>query len=423
MIELLPKTYAAFSCPECGSQEITVNELLFPGLHVVGKCACSACKFEFLHSMPVGHSIYYPIIYGLNNQKLYGKQIYSWYHEAFARAYQTPNTTGIALRKTIQKTAKKVILLNCIDYLYGHVLLKLLNADAYLRDFPEYGLIILIPSAFKWMVPEGAAEIWTVDLPLSRARDWYPSLDAAIKDELKRFEQVQLSLAFSHPDTSKIDISLFTKTKRFDLTRYNETAPAFTFIAREDRLWFDSPLGLNLFTLVNHFPALHFLKSIFIARQNKKIIRLFEKIKQALPGASFSIIGLGKKQPTPDFISDLRETKLNDEIELKWCAVYAGSHVVFGIHGSNMLIPSALAAGFIEILPESRLPNFLQDTTIPYKGAFYQFLCRFIPEFTGVENIAAMAVSMINDFAQFDRRYSEEFNKHSFYTDVRKWLE
>jgi hypothetical protein len=418
MVELFPKTYNKFVCPECKKVDIKINEIIFPGLHIIADCICLNCKFEFLQDMPTAHSLYYPVILGKNNKHLYGKELSRWFHKAFLHSYLNQSQKDIRFVKKQMKVAHEVIILNCIDYLYGHVLLKLFNAQYYIDNFPDIGLIILIPQNFAWLVPEGTAEVWTVDLNLSQARDWYNSLNNTIHKEFKRFDKVYLSLAFPHPDFAKIDITKFTGIKRFNISEFDKSKPIITFIYREDRLWLSSSFGNFLFLIIKDYKFFALFKLLLISRQNRRINKLFKVLNKMIPGATFYLAGLGKKRKCASFINDLREEKITNETELTWCKLYSHSHLVIGVHGSNMLLPTALSAGFIEILPASRYVNIMQDISAIYEGPLYLFLCRFAPGNPSVKTVSNLATSIVKHYRGFYLMNSKEFKQHKLYEDV-----
>ena len=75
----------------------------------------------------------------------------------------------------------------------------------------EWGIII--PKIFEWLLPKGISEAWIIDIDLKETQNWFIQFEEFIKKEFKRFDKIYLSLAFSHPDPSEIDIERFTKIK------------------------------------------------------------------------------------------------------------------------------------------------------------------------------------------------------------------
>jgi len=377
-----------------------VLDILFTGLHIPADCVCNSCGLEFLSDLPIGHALFFPAVIGKNNQKIYGEN-FNWFHKPFFQSFLNKNHKEIVIEKIVYKEFKEVIILNCIDYLYGHVLLKLFNAQLYLHDYPELGLIIIIPKSFKWLIPEGVAEVWFADIKLSEGREWFENINIFIKNELQRFEKVCLSLAYSHPDFSKVDISKFTRVKKFNLEKFNDTPLRITFISREDRFWICSKTELYFFYALRKLKLIPFTKFYFVFRQNRRISSLYKRIKRKIPGVKYCVVGIGSVGKFSPQIEDKREKTISDKIEIEWCELYSKSQIVVGIHGSNMLLPSALAAGVIEILPESRLGNITEDIAASHSGILLLYLIRFVHEFSTPKNIAANVFAMIDSFEYF----------------------
>jgi hypothetical protein len=109
-------------------------------------------------------------------------------------------------------------------------------------------------------------------------------------------------------------------------------------------------------------------------------------------------MGLGEKGGLSSFVNDLRTQNPNAAVEREWCEKYANSHVVIGVHGSNMLIPTALAAGFIEILPRHKIPHVTEDLVLQHPSRYAVFLGRHVDHFASADLVARHAISMIRDF-------------------------
>ncbi len=289
--------------------------------------------------------------------------------------------------------------MNCLDSCYGHVFLKLLNAQKYIKNFPAKGLVVLIPASFEWLLPKGVAEAWLVEAKLNDFNKRISNLDAFVKEEMKRFDSVLLSEAPIHPDISKIDLVDFLKTEKFDLNQFDKIPPQITFILREDRFWTNTRLDAFLMLLSISKGWMGWMKSYFIFRQNRLIKKLVKEIsKKSGKKIQFAVAGLGKSGSLGASIKDFRKETIDEKGEKEWCTLYTASHLVIGIHGSNMLIPTALSAGFIELLPQYKIANMTEDIAMDHKGRYMQFLGRHLDEFSSVKLVAKHAVSMINDF-------------------------
>ena len=115
---------------------------------------------------------------------------------------------------------------------------------------------------------------------------------------------------------------------------------------------------------------------------------------------------LETKTKFPTWIEDCRVKNFDAETEQKTCQIYADSRLVIGVHGSNMLLPSAHAGMTIDILPEDRLGNFAQD--ILYQETdprFASFRYRYLSFQTDPAELAKIGLSMLLDYRLFSQTY------------------
>lgn len=399
MIQIIPKIRCNLDCPACGTA-LVGKDLVFQGIHVCFKSECINCKRNFVADLPIGHSKFAQYIVDVKNWKIYGgnKGSDSWYGKPFMDSLKRPTEDKINLAVKVHKKYKKVVLLNCIDYLYGHSLLKLLNSQKILENKKNLGVILLIPKTLAWMVPEGIAEVWEVDVPPGKARLYYKDLDKKIARELTRFDTVYISHARSHP--SKFNIERFTGVTPHD---FRGSRFRFTFIWREDRPWVTSDYVAYLARRLK-------LGFLVLLLQKYKVIFCLWLVKRRLPNAQPTIAGLGKSYRFPKWITDIRFAKPNFSQENKLCSVYSESRVVFGVHGSNMLLPSAHAGATIDLLPSSRLGNYAQDILYQTKEKDYRlisYLYRYLPIGVSVRTIAKQIYSLIEGYPKAIRYFNK----------------
>ncbi|HEX7017311.1 MAG TPA: hypothetical protein VF209_00155 [Patescibacteria group bacterium] len=344
--------------------------------------------------LPTGQANYTAYSYDLTQPKVFGPQsrAQEWFAKPFLKSLLTPYLERVSFKvKKKRATKKKIIILNCHDYLYGHTLLKLLNAYRHLHHDSSYDLVVIVPPFLEWLVPAGVAEIWVVDLPLSKTLHYYPFLEQKIKTELRRFKEVELSPAYSHPVDFKIEE--YTRVKPYMAT---PSAPRITFIWREDRPWFFSfPISYIARKLKLLYPLVWW--------QNVKIRRLFSLLKKQLPEYTFTVAGLGTSTAFPKWIDDQRVESFTPSREKKLCQVYANSQLVIGVHGSSMLLPTAHSHMFIDLLPSDRVGNFAQDVLFQLKPEdsdprLQAFKYRFLPISLSVAEVAQLSLSMVRDY-------------------------
>lgn len=330
-----------------------------------------------------------------------------WLSDAFLKAKLNYKTQTVPIRKIVNKGCSEVVILNTLDSLYGHVLLKLYNAFHHLDQQQNIGLILIIPKMFEWLVPQGCAEVWVVDLKLSEMVYSYEAIDNFFTNESNRFAIIYLSRAYSHPDFSRLSVERLTGVKPFDLKNFTLQKTTVTFILREDRWWFSSPKYYWYYRISRKLKILKWASTYLSRQQNRLVKKTIRSINEVLPGVDFHIVGLGRTGRFVGYASDERKWKTNEKVEQAWCETYAKSHVVIGIHGSNMLLPTALAAGCVEILPEDRYGNMVQDISVRYNDRLQLFFYRFADQFASPSSVAKKVTAIIKDYEGYYKNMCE----------------
>ena len=382
MIEIKPNIQHKSNCPYC-DQPLTPLSVFWPGMQICVNSKCVDCDCEFIEGLRVAHSLHNPYQIDLAKKVIWSHKYYKeWFVKPLLEALQNPETEKLEIHKEVFRECKRIIVLNCLDYLYGHCLLKLLNAQRHLDSHSDCGLVVIVPKFLRWMVPDGVAEVWTVNISLKKGSCYYPSFENFISEEFHRYDEIYVSKTHSHP--SKFDITRFTRVPKHN---FEEKEFKICFVWREDRLWCNS----FLFRVLRKLKML----DLGIAIQNWQVRSLFEKMRNRLPEAKFSVVGLGKKTEFPEWIEDYRVDKFDAKTEIEMCKVYATSRLVIGLHGSNMLLPSAHAGMTLDLI-EERWGNFAQDIlyqeTDPRVASFRY---RFLPVQMQISVLANIAAWMI----------------------------
>lgn len=395
MIEIKPTLQHQSICPYSGML-LKPKKILWQGLHVCVISDSPDRETEILENLKVGHYVNYSYQADLKSGKIFGDFPPEWWGiklvESLLEAIKNPEKEELKISKEVFKHCQKVIILNCIDYLYGHALLKLLNAQRHLENNPDCGLVVIVPNFLRWMVPEGVAEIWTVNISLKNSQKYYPSLDKFISEECERFEKIYISEAYSHP--SKFNISKFTRVSKHS---FDTEELKITFVWREDRIWCND----FIFNILEKTRQINLLG---LWLQNWKVQKLFAAIKLKLPTAKFAIAGMGTKTRFPEWIEDARVEQYNEETERKTCQIYSQSRIVIGVHGSNMLLPSGHAGMTIDLMPRKRWGNFAQD--ILYQESdprIAAFRYRYVPLETSIPEIAWIASRMVLRYSNYKK--------------------
>ncbi len=410
MISVKPVAAFDFHCPKCTLSVVTEDTLFFQGMHVLAECTCSNCDFIFYHTLPIGHDLLFPIRLSINGtESFYPSGAKEWLALPLLRAIRQQVQKNFQIKIQVNKSCDQVVIVNCLDTCFGHIFTKVWNCYTLLESKPDWGVIAILPERCAWLLPPQVAEVWAVAIPLKDCNQTIGGLDEFVKDQLDRFDTVSLSHTYTHLDhTRYLAMEKILKVSRFDLGEFYSAPPQITFVLREDRFWLNSRLLDLLYKASRKFGMEQWSKHVLSWRQRQLVNRTAKTILKSLPNARLACTGLGKSGRLSNPISDHRSSSIVPETEILWNGVYAKSHIVIGVHGSHMLIPSALAAGFINIVPRFKIPHLVEDTVLPYSNRLLQFMGRFLDECSSPGLAASHAVGVVRDFAYVYRDLKQE---------------
>lgn len=398
MIKIKPNIEHKSNSPISG-QALNPKKILWHGMQICVEFEPNSTE-QILDILRVGHRSDTQIQVDLAKGEVFAgdSSAADWLGKPLLKSLKNPRLEKLEIVKEVFKSCNRVIILNCIDYLYGHSLLKLLNAQRHLECNPELGLVVIVPKFLRWMVPDGVAEIWTVPISLKHGQEYYPSFAEFVERETQRFDEIYVSEAFSHP-------SLFDITKFTGIAKHNFEGEEInvTFIWRQDRLLVNRLLFRGLRKLNR--------PDLALPLQNSKIQQVFEKIKRQVPQAKFAVAGLGTKTQFPEWIKDYRVDNFNEKIEKEMCQLYADSRLVIGLHGSNMLLPSGHAGMTIDLIDE-RWGNFAQDILYQESDSrMASFRYRYLPYQTNNDTLAYIASVMLKTSSRFKSQMTADLNQ------------
>ncbi|HLM55462.1 MAG TPA: hypothetical protein VK422_04995 [Pyrinomonadaceae bacterium] len=407
MIPLHPQTQAEHECPYCRVR-LHVSGWLMPGMRALADLRCEGCGREFYGDLRAGQALYTPMLLEKATGEVHDPHGVEWFagwlRDSYARRTDAPVPFDVHEHRPVERP---VVLLDCLDTLYGHSLLKLLNAQHYLDRRPDLDLVVVVPSLLAWMVPEGVAQVWEVGLPLGRGTEWNEWLAREVRRRVEQFGSVSLSRALSHPRPYDYDIERFTRVKPFPLEEWDARldSPTVTFIWRDDRPW-RTPPAETPSTRREKLRHLISTPSPHPTEQHRAVSALAEALRTDWPALDFAVAGLsssGEGEGLPEWVKDLRRAGADEADERRWCERYAASHVVVGVHGSNMLLPSGHAGGVVELIGPERWGNFTQDILFRDEGdcreTFFRY--RFVPDTTppaALARLVGMLLGRRKDF-------------------------
>lgn len=374
------------------------EELLFLGMRTLAFGRRKEEQKRYYHTLPIEHTAIFPVSFREDGKEfVYKNASRIWLAQPlYNTMFQNDEVKAdFSVDKIGEK--KKVIILNCLDSCYGHCLDKLFNAQRHLEEHKDYGLILIIHPSMKSLVPEGVSEIWEVDISFVDINNRIQGFDAFIKTEMKRFSEVHLSKAKMYLDYSKIDISTFARCKPFSEEESTQKVIQLTLILREDRFWLKNIWIQYLYLASIKFGLKRYLNWVFVVVQNRNFRKVAKRLKQQTDKIVIKAVGLGKSGKLGGYVEDLRESK-EDYLKNESCRdqIYAQSHIIIGVHGSHLLIPTALASSFISILPDYKIDGYSEDFIPRYKNIQKQVLLgRFLQANTKTRIVVHHVINMI----------------------------
>lgn len=340
MIKILPEIEFSAKCPK-DKADLDVTGVVIPGMRCLADTICPSCGSRYYVDLPVSHALWYPVTLDKETAEIYEPFNVHWFSNPLREGFLNPVNSEIVPVVHKFYESDRLIIVNCLDFLYGHSLMNLLNVQRYLDNYPEQGCCVLVPTQLVHLVPDGVAEIWEFPIAIKDGWKWYPSLQSWISQQLAKRQECFLSPAYPHPSTHAYDIRRFVRDLPDISPETEKYQPLVLFNYREDRLW-----GRSL------------------QAQQRHLQKLYNKLSAIFPQMAFVLIGFGDSNqilPSGAEMIDLRTDKFDVERDRLWMAYMSAADCTVGVHGSNMLLPSALAKATVELLPKSRLENTVQS--------------------------------------------------------------
>lgn len=353
-------------CPRCAGSLRVVR------LHVAGwrnllQGSCPDCGRSYLQDLPSGHGLVYPATLDLDTGELHDPSGADWFSAPLRAYWERPDDAPAALEvERLRSVQGPALLLNCLDPVYGHALLKLMNAQGALKG--EAACVALVPAALTPLVPPGVAEVWSVGGPVRRLGSYGLELEARLREELDRLGACALHPAAPHPHPSLYDLDELVSA--VEPVRAGE--PTVLLSLRDDRRWGRTRL-----------------------EQRARVGALARGLRAAFPGVALVAVGTGDG-PLPAAVRDERRAAPSRDDERRWIGLMKGADLAVGVHGSNLLLPSGLAAATIELTPRHRSEAIGQATLLrEHDPLAALWTHRFVPGDDHLSDVSGAAVARI----------------------------
>lgn len=407
LLEIYPAFFWEGKCPKCGNMCCNDKEVLYLGLHYLGQYECKSCGEQFFKTLPQGHGSVFPITFSKDLRYVeHSPRAKGWLAEPLLKSmsvHQSQEEAG--WERIILHRKEKVIVVNCLDTCYGHIFYKVVSILYYQKHYPDYGIIAILPKSVAWLCPNGVSEQWLIDLPVRLLDRKLSNFDAFVRESLSGICHVYIATQYMNPDFKELDFEKILHIPKFDLDTYTTVPYTVSLVLREDRFWFANKLDRFLWKVCLKLRVGHRLKGYFVFKQNLRFNKLARLLALKFPNIRIYATGIGKSGTLGGHIQDLREPLVGKDPMEKWSAVYAQSHVIVGTHGSNLLVPTALAAGFVEICTEDKICHISEEIAMVRHPKYMHFLGRFVDETCSVRLLYKHLYHMLADFESIKIKY------------------
>lgn len=360
LIELKPRLSLQTRCPYCNCMDL-LEYWIWQGVHFIGIFKCFCCERKFYLTLPTGHAKEFPVAMDENFQAIsYPEAPKDWLAVPLINSLQKPKPGFYNFDHQVRRKKEQIIIINCLDTCYGHVLYKLFYSQQYLAQ-KEYGLLYLVPENVVWMVPERADELLVVKGRLGELNTFDPELDGFLHRLLKNYDKVFLSESLSEADEKVFEKGFFFPMEIIK-NKKEIKSKSIVFIIREDRPWIQNRFDYLIFMIYQKWKHLKFLKEYLIKRQIELLEKLSSKLKAHYPQVKLVVSGfVEKKDNYSGFDSCISNLVADIEQEKVWLQKYNDSDIIIGVHGSHMIIPSIFAPSIINIIPPFKNPHTGED--------------------------------------------------------------
>ncbi|MEQ8243315.1 hypothetical protein [Fulvivirga sp.] len=334
-----------------------------------------------IEPLPYGHTLNSTLKFNLTREVRSIDKNLSWLTPRLQKHLKKEPTKKVQISVLNKSSLPEALIINCLDYCYGHSLDKVFNTQRYFNQLDKLAPIVIIHESMVHLINKLKCEVWVVHNEFSDLDGYLNGFDEFVKNESARFKKVFWSKLPMEIDYSTLLLKNFIQTEPFPFESLFKSNITITLILREDRFMFLNWFNLFVYLVSRKLRVNTLFKSYFIFIQNSGVNRLVKKLLKFSPDIKVQAIGLGKSGTLSRGIIDLRQDyEQYKDNEPERISHLSKTDLVIGIHGSHMIIPSAIAGSFINLTPSFKIESYTQDFIPRYKsGQLQAYLGRFIP--------------------------------------------
>ncbi len=400
----------------------------------MAQVACLQCRKTYWTDLPYGVGALAPIFVDASTGAVTRPYGPGWYANLTASGWQNRVSQEVDIVVKSRRRSGNACLVNCLLPWWGDAVSLLLRTNQIAAAAPDVSIIVLIQPHLEWLVPDHIAEVWIVNqqtgndgLPPAIGQIWNFGLAAKVKELAGNYESLSIPIVVQPAQVSREELAKITSVEPFPRHRWNELLverPMVTFMWRDDRVWDRRSLLDPRATKLTRAASKiwnRIAKPNPVLEQRKNVIAIAEMLREAVPKVDFAVCGPGRAGGFPPWIKDLRNEVIDRQANLTWIKRSAESHVLLGVLGSHMVLPSGHAGAVLELVPRSFFKQVLTEllvTSDDVREAIYSY--RWLPDNIEPRSLCDLVLTVLLNFSNmhysFDHRFYRPLSENDLHT-------
>lgn len=348
---------------------------------------------EYIKLLPSDDSVAYTITFDYKSKEIIEGER-NWFNEPLIEKIDKERVLPQEKVKRIdfsKKKHNKCIILNLLDYCYGHSLVKLLNVESFYRTYSEtHDLFIISFPDVEDYIPQGKFNNCLLDVTFGEIKKIY-SLQAIIEKVREQYGEVDFGVldAYLRIEDRKAKAAFYNFYGAKENVYRDKKLVTFHYRADNGRSWGEKDQRKNVTVLLTE------LRNYF----SKDVV--------------FCVIGDKDKNTFPEWVLDKRIERYPNPIVHEYSQIISSSVLMVSVTGSNLVLPSLICDGMIVHFVKEPLMRLTGTDVVNYKGYVNEITYEHVYIFEkGTRSIAPLDLAH-RLIRMFEGKLAIEFKSYS----------
>ena len=304
--------------------------------------------YQSIKLLPSDDAVAYTIKFDYKTKSIYEGER-NWYNEPLLEKIDLDRLMPLEKIKRIdfsKKRHSKCIVLNLLDYCYGHSLVKLLNVESFYRDYKDtHDLFLISFPDIEDYIPKESFNNCLLDVTFGDIKKIY-SLKGILDKVKENYDEVDYGVldAYLRIEDKESKISFYNFYGIEDNTYKDKKLVTFHYRADNGRAWGEKKQSHNVTELLSEMRG-YFSKDVI-----------------------FCVIGDRDKNTFPEWVLDKRIERYPNPIVHEYSQIISSSVIMVSVTGSNLVLPSLLSKGMIVHFVKEPLMRLTGTDVVNYRG-------------------------------------------------------